>query len=124
VLRELDGELDVSPGALAVVTHYLDMWAHAAFERDVFAWRGSEDPTVVWTVLRTWYAIAGARAAIADRIGQSVAPPEAVAFEEVLLSGLLRALADHDLDGGVDNDQTRVAKLARAWPTTRTPQHH
>jgi hypothetical protein len=124
VLRELDDGLDVSPGALAVVAHYLDTWEHAALERGVFDWHGSEDPAVVWTVLRAWYAIAAARTAIADRIGHSVAPSEAAAFEEILLGRLMRALVGYDLDGDVDAhaDDAHIAMLERSWPSSTAPQ--
>ena len=85
--------LDLSPGALAVVAHYLDSWELAATSTKTFEWEGSEDASIVWSVLRTWYAIAEARAEIADEIGAAAVPAGAAVFEEELLGVMLRALA-------------------------------
>jgi hypothetical protein len=96
-LDDVDDSSGVSTGAVAAIHHYLDEWTRRARRSATFTWSGWEDPELLWSVLRSWFVLAGDPTSGAARAGSL--PGTRGVFEEELMGRLLGALAAHDLDG-------------------------
>jgi diguanylate cyclase (GGDEF)-like protein len=105
------GGLFVPPSVLAVIRWYLDAWEAHALESPQFAWRGDEDPAVLLAVANYCYVMSDHFARRAASGAFVVAPPGAVAFYDLLLASILRALATQDADAAFP-----AAALERTWP--------
>lgn len=102
---------DLEADVLAELRALLDEWDALAAEGGDVVWIADIAPERVEHLVHTFHRVAEALAGVAARRGQSEAPPEAGAFYQALVAGILDALA------GEDPSTTELGEALRStWP--------
>ena len=104
--------IDVSPGVLTLVRHYIDAWRGVSRSGPTFTWEGFERTSVLQLLSNEW-----ARITLDAADAGISAPEEGEAFRNAVATAILVALSSAEV-GPLDD----AAQLLHTWSAARRPR--